>query len=648
MSVWRDFLRGILSGIASRPQQRAGGRAVPVQDLTFLDEIAAIEPSRLAAELRTQASVAIRESNALKLIALAEYAMLAGQWQGAAQLFVSMMYGMLDARYTAADAASQLVAGAKKVILLTAREQAALTSPTELLIYGHGRIVAALQADGMQQPNLDEWIIIAFSRVLGQLPDRRQAMKKAVALLHPDNTAITQANQAGIGAARRALQCSLQLTQANLTNPNAANRVAVPPTSTKRILSTLAALGGIAGAIFFFAYLFRYLLSFPAVSFFLDDSWALGSIISTALVAWPPLLIASWIFALLESRRKRAFSFITPWHLLRDGGIIAGEITPFSRDWFFHIFQFVWILPLAGAWFLFRDYQTLQPWLAQAWNPAAKGTLQSFIWGMDVTKWISDVAALAAAVLFAGLSVRRQRAIQAGREQGADVYWWDRRIGNMEWLVRIVMVAFDVFLASFLVVKMLAILLVAIVLTIFVGSDSGTDPGLAISYFSPDGVGGLKHLTDMLMHLCWVAALFGMFVFASLLLHWNLREYRWIDLTLFVTYCFILLVLALPLGILEVKFSAAKEARLEELTKPPRPVNKLDEAATYVKNVNLVRDWPVSALNIGILGNPVLPLGFQFAVFIVQFLVRGRKLPKLPIPGLGSEEESKTAHEASG
>jgi hypothetical protein len=65
-----------------------------------------------------------------------------------------------------------------------------------------------------------------------------------------------------------------------------------------------------------------------------------------------------------------------------------------------------------------------------------------------------------------------------------------------------------------------------------------------------------------------------------------------------------------------------------------------------VRNVNSVRDWPVSAVKVGVLGNPALPLGFQFVVILFQSLGRAGKLPKLLLSGLSDESASKGAHDA--
>jgi hypothetical protein len=167
-----------------------------------------------------------------------------------------------------------------------------------------------------------------------------------------------------------------------------------------------------------------------------------------------------------------------------------------------------------------------------------------------------------------------------------------------------------------------------------------------VSYLSPDGVGGLKDLTDWLTYLSWFVLLFGMFVFASLYLHWNLREYRRNDLALVVSYALLVVLTVAPLLILDSRLSAEKDARLQQLaTAANQPSANLEEVGKYVRNVNSVRDWPVSAVKVAATGK-LLPLTFQFLVILYQFFGQDLKLPKLPLPGLSGESESKGAHDA--
>jgi hypothetical protein len=107
-----------------------------------------------------------------------------------------------------------------------------------------------------------------------------------------------------------------------------------------------------------------------------------------------------------------------------------------------------------------------------------------------------------------GCSALLQRKIQKERADSTTVlYWWDRRINPTGWWIRLIMVGVDLFLVSFLLAK--------VMMTLFATYELVTSSVLKISYFSPDGVGGLKNLTDVLMYLSWIVFLFGMFVVAS-------------------------------------------------------------------------------------------------------------------------------------
>ncbi len=609
--------------------------------LNLHDKIAGIHPSGdLVKELAGLAEKPILQGDALELLLLAEQAMHAHQWQAAAQLFSLMMVRSFGQGYDEA----YLVEHANRITLLTTEHETELQSATDLLLYGHRRLIASLRGDGMQQPYLGEWMVSAFSKLL-QVPEARVAAMRAMAELHPGNNRITKRYQSEIGPARVLLACSLRL------QGDAAANIWVSNKGRRRNFGLLL-LAVVAIAVL--AYGCRHWFPIPAGSL-LDRYW-LGYWLRAALIAWPLLLIATWFFAFFESTRTRAFHFISPSHLLTPGKIIAGEIVPFSRDWFFHIFQFVWIALLLIAWLLFNEWQELPGWLPSVWSSAAQNSLLTFIdslkvsflphvpvwrefWSYIRALFGNDFVALVVAIAFCTYSIRRQRNIQKERtETNTDFYWWDRRINPTEWRIRLIMVGVDLFLVSFLLVKILMVL--------FVTYELVTTNALLVWYFAPDGVGGLKHLTDMQMHLSWIVFLFGMFVFASLYLHWNLREYRRNDLTLVVAYVLLMALTVAPIGILEFKLSHEKDVRLERLAKAGnKPEATLEDVGKYVRDVNSIHDWRVSAVDVGILGNSVLPLGFQFVVILLQFLGRAGKLPKLPIPGLNGESARKGAHD---
>ena len=145
--------------------------------LNLHDKIAGIHPSGdLVKELAGLAEKPILQGDALELLLLAEQAMHAHQWQAAAQLFSLMMVRSFGQGYDEA----YLVEHANRITLLTTEHETELQSATDLLLYGHRRLIASLRGDGMQQPYLGEWMVSAFSKLL-QVPEARVAAMRAMA-----------------------------------------------------------------------------------------------------------------------------------------------------------------------------------------------------------------------------------------------------------------------------------------------------------------------------------------------------------------------------------------------------------------------------------------------------------------------------------
>jgi hypothetical protein len=329
----------------------------PIHYLGLLDDIASIDPSKdRAKELARLWEEHVRQVDPLDLLLLAEQAVYMGQWQAAAQLFSQMMFSLFSKRYSNAD----LVEHAKRIILLTTGHATELRSPTDLLLYGHRRLTVVLHKDGIQQPYLDEWIVSALSQLLrnskdqtrDSIEDRIREIKGAMAALQSGNDQINKGLRREIGATRKLLSCSLTLGDKN---------DAWIGISDKGFWHLLW-LGLEVVLIAILAFGFGHLFPLP-VSAVLDRSWP-GSLLRAAIFAWPLLLIATWRFAFSESKRTHTYQYISPIYLLNRGKFIAGQIVPFSRDWFFHIFQFVWIALLVIAGLLFRKYQGLP----SVWN----------------------------------------------------------------------------------------------------------------------------------------------------------------------------------------------------------------------------------------------------------------------------------------
>src|ERR1039457_5369139 len=134
-----------------------------------------------------------------------------GQWQAAAQLFSRMMVSSFSKGYSDAD----MVEHGKRIILLTSGHATELRSPTDLLLYGHRRLIAALRRDGIQQPHLDAWTVSALSQLLHGSKDRIAQMQGAMVELQSDSPQISKGFRREIGPTRKLLSCSLALRDSN-------------------------------------------------------------------------------------------------------------------------------------------------------------------------------------------------------------------------------------------------------------------------------------------------------------------------------------------------------------------------------------------------------------------------------------------------
>jgi len=609
--------------------------------MSLLDQLAATHP--FAGDQRSWHHLTeepIKSNNPLELLLLAETAMQWRHWPSAALLFARMMIGT----YAGPDKESDLIADANKIIVVMRKRPGGLKYRADLFLYGFRRLVAALKSDDIEQPHLDEWMRMAFSELARTSPAHRELIETAIDNTAPWNTEITTRYQADIGHARSILIRSLD----RLSHHQAQERASQKARRLNLTMLLVAVAAISAGSIYL-----RDIFAFGRAStLFLDCNW-LGAL----LLAWPCLLVATWFFALLESTRTCTIHFISPEHLTGHRFSIIGEVIPFNRDWFFHIFQFIWIPLLAIEVLLFAKYEKLPESLPRVWNAGRDDPgLSQFIDSLSAVFWpdpsssgniwhqmrlifASDLIALLTAFAFAVVFAYFQVRIQKRRQhQAVNLYWWDRRISRPEWIVRLLMVALDVFLGMFLLLKIMAISLVA--------SDLMTGDTLSIGYFAPDGVGGMKFLTEIFTYLSWLVFLFGLFVIASMFLHWRLVEYRVTDAFLVAVYIIALAITVTPLMKLEIRFEEQKDALLGMWQTHSR-FGSLSDAAKYLKDVATFREWRVSAVKMGIFDNPVLPLMFQLLVIVGQYLIRAGKIPDVPIPTLTSGSAHKGSPDGS-
>jgi hypothetical protein len=607
------------------------GPVESLDDLSLFDHLAAIDSGKMFQEsLAALARDPIQSNDTVALLLLAEEAERWRQWQSAALLFAHVMIGA----FAETGDSLTLTNPANRIVLLTAQRSAKFSSRCDVLLYSYRRVAACLRDVGMREPHIGEWMRIALSELLCSSKARAEAAEAALTAICPEGGVIESRYKSEVGGARRVLKGAQAAAARRTAPPQGADR---GPQPNIGFLVGAVAITGVA------AWWLRGVIAYPGVSTLFRDSNLLGA----ALGAWPVLLIATWIFGLFESRRTCALYFISPSYLAADEKIIVGEVMPFYRDWFFHIFQFIWFPFMVIGLLLFQKYDglvsalqstmlspshdsgTLAP-LIEALSPSFLPQLPQGAGHLDrvIAVFGSDLVALLFASGLTALFLANQvfRVQRRRRKTGTNMYWWDQRISHVEWLVRLFMVGVDIFLSVFLILKVVTISLVAWSLAILAAHNV-----LPVSYFSPDGVGGLKFLTDILMNLSWLVFAFGLFVIASVYLHWNLLEYRATDALLLAVYVVALCLTMLPLVLLELRLDAAKTAVLSGLPVPATGAQLVD-AAKYVRDIATLDQWRVSAISIGVLGNPVLPLSFQFLVMVVQYFVRAGKFAKMWLP----------------
>jgi hypothetical protein len=606
--------------------------AVPSDYLTLFDHLFAIRGSdNFEHLLHQQVGLLIAARDPLSLLLIAEQTMLWRRWQVAALLFVHLLIAVSRMRTKDLDPGYDeptLVHRANTIISLVTRHSARLTSSLDLILHGLRRMRSALRNAGLREPHLSEWLHIAFHR-LCYSDRRKQALRVTAAQLQPDNAEIGQRYRSAAGSARAVFIRSLDTLSEHDASVSASRR------KRGRNLAWLSISFAVSLAL---AIYLKDRFSFPGVSMlFLGGNW-----LGAALIAWPFLLFATWVFALAESRRTRTFHFMSPEHLIANKSIIRGKITSFRDDWFFHIFQFVWLPTLLIAWFLFAEYQALPGVLPQIWKstPQRVSTLHDFLQSLGPAFWpncpdavgflrkarivlASDAIGLALASAAAAVSIYRQIYIQRERIRLAkSLYWWDWRVDRPEYVVRLLMIGFISFLAIILLVKVAVISLAASEL---VGRDT-----LAVSYFASDGTGGLKFLVGIFRDLLWVVFLFGLYVIVSIYSHWNLAEYRVTDSLLFAIYIAALALMAVPLFALELRLDEAKDAYISGLMNPNQP-GSIADAAKYLRDIATLRDWRLS-VRFGLFENPQFLLFFQAIVIVAQYTLKEAKLPSLPLP----------------
>lgn len=563
---------------------------------------------------------AIEQRDTFRVLLLAGEAVRWRQWQSAAQLYAHVMVMAFDHPWDQ----QTLVLHSNHVLLLSHRREGRLGSAADVALYAYRRLLAALRCEGIAGRQANDWMTNALHEISAHSSSRAKAIHAALQSIAPGNGAIEPGLRPHVGQAH-----AMIVRTAWRISDDANSSIGGSLNTTKQHLLWLC-----VGATFaiLFGWLLRDSLRFPLSS----EQFAGINWLGAALISWPILLILTWVFAFFEAKRTGTLQDIHPRHLLGQNRIKAGEIMPFARDWFFHIFQFVWVPLLGISLALMSHYEGLPKAAALVWSmpQSGSGQLPRFLQALGSTNTpelanagstverlrmilSSDLVALAAAAIIAVIFMANQVRIQRERVLGdVNFYWWDRRVSKPEWTVRLGMVGVDTFLGIFLLFKIAAIALVAYQLV-------STDQ-LKIIYFSPDGAGGMKFLMDIFKLMSWLVFLFGLFVIASVYLHWNLPEYRKTDAALLVVYLALVVLAMMPLLLLDGRLEMARDSLIMALPIPSgslRP-EAIGEAARMLRDINEIRNWGASAWSWDLLNSPMLPLAGQLLFAVGQFFVR--------------------------
>ncbi len=424
--------------------------------------------------LFSMSSAAVARGDTLTLLLLAEHASHWKQWLPAAQLYVYVVVNAFNGLFNQ----KELVEQANQILLISRKKDAGIKSTTDLILYALRMARVVLRSHGIATRCHADWVSSAIRELRYSNRAHSETLKTTHHSLYSKEYPPSQRYCAEIGHARDVLLRAQHGRQ--------------PAKNQSQLLNGLVLFCAVTFSIAI-AWLSSGWIRFTGTSTFFDGQNLLG----TALLAWPLLLLCTWFFGLAESSRTKTLAFVAPSHLLGAQPITVGEIMPFSRDWFFHIFQFVWLPFTAIGLLLFSKFEQLPEQLPRVWRRAPEDieSLNAMMAAMQPTFMpnldgiaglggllrslvTSDLFALLLAVIASSAFVANQVRIQHQRRKAhINFYWWDIRVSKPEWIVRLSMVGLDAFLGAILLVKVLAVSLIAYQLVV--------SPHLSIAYFSP-------------------------------------------------------------------------------------------------------------------------------------------------------------------
>jgi hypothetical protein len=347
---------------------------------------------------------------------------------------------------------------------------------------------------------------------------------------------------------------------------------------------------------------------------------------------WPGMLGLTWLYARHRSRVFRTYTFIRPGIVVARNGCLFGDITPFRQDNFYHIFQFVWVFLAVIALYSFVKFNHIENDAKHLFDKGGVteelASYRAAIWQDfgDFATLYSDKLWVLAALIAGLLVVLSQYDIQRRRNRsGVDIYWWDKRIDDPFWWVRMGMIFIDIVIAFYLIAKVAVMSLIIYSLLTTKGIDRN------IRLLDPLALGGQETLFHICMTVLLIVTLFGFFLMASLYLHRNMAAYRWRDRLSLLVYVvvgafFLFGPVRAIYDNIEQRKSAAIERVMPALETAMQNPEAIGAANQYISFIQSVEGVPSEMLNVALLLSPVSLLVAQTLVLLWQAVVRGRRV----------------------
>lgn len=576
---------------------------------------------------------AILNRDTLSLLVLSEYCAAWNEWHTAAEILVHAIGNSLSSTQ---DESACIFQADYVLLLHSDRHSWSLSkgqrigSRVDVVLHSVGGALHALSRTGLPAKDQSKWLQIALIELVRQDLLSADDLYTNIVALQPGSPNISKRLSSQVGRTRGLLKRTyLEVTELNgaTKEQSAKDYLAL----TAAIISSLC-----------IGYALADLITIPGARVSIGPV----PIFNVLLVAWPLLLFSTWIFAYHQSRRDSTITFVSPKHFINPRNATFGVSIPFSQDWFYHIFQFFWIPFLIISLVLFHGLANIGQSASSLWSTSQnqRDELNLILSALNpnlldmkslgsgaypLLNWAtSDHLAIAIGTPVALGYTIAQLLIQSTREENQfNIYWWNRQINNGISSVRIGMLAIDVLLCAYVVVKILGVIAVAYGLV--------SNPGLQVSYFAMDGVGGLGFIADIFQKASWIVLVVGAFVMCSIYLHRGLPEYKISDATIFCIYVALVAVAIAPLFALESRLNVEREHVLSAISMMPnemKDLRNIQQSAVLLHFLIDVRNWQASVFGSSFFNFSYLVLGFQAAAATYQFfsmLVRKKAADEL-------------------